>query len=464
MAVIITDPTMLLAGDLDTAATAGTELTIDTTAKTIKINPGTVGSDIPAAADGVTFQALYSAFKLLWKNSATYIKFPFPFEAITPEQYEVINGWTFLDNATRKAIRTAGWAEKDVSGNVISMYAGIVSLGTLGTSDQPYFQQESTGASTNFSFTGPVNEAVQILSDPNGDLNYVDGYDRRTYFKIFAREEQKTYAAAVLADIGVTSMSTIVYRFPLSNATDLKVQDTDTAIVGAQSATYAAIVIEYFATDQVRSIGGSNYNYRIIVDGNNKTAEQIYTKIQYLLRQNSDIDGGLGTVTGKTGDALLRFVGDTLITGTGVYIDNFNSNDTNRITFTDQSAVARTFPFVAAGTLLFNPNLVNDPSAVYRMYFSTNPAGNFGTASAVLVNDSAAAPISGTVTGASISFSFSYDSNVQGGRIAATDVGVTVVAIGLTSGQYVSTTATITRTTGQSISLTAALERNFTNA
>lgn len=38
--------------------------------------------------------------------------------------------------------------------------------------------------------------------------------------------------------------------------------------------------------------GGSSYNFRKIINGNSATLEQIYTKIQYLLRQNSDIDSG----------------------------------------------------------------------------------------------------------------------------------------------------------------------------
>jgi hypothetical protein len=204
----------------------------------------------------------------------------------------------------------------------------------------------------------------------------------------------------------------------------------------------------------------------VIIDGDGKTAEQIYTKVQQLLRSTGDIDSGAGTVTGRTADSLLRFVGDTLITGVGVYIDNFNSNDTNRITFTDQAGVVRTFPFVAAGTISFNGNLVADGQAIYRMYFATLPGANndFGEAAAVLVQNSAAVDIAGNVSGASVSFSFNYDSNVQGGRTPGTDAAVTVVAIGLTTGQYVSAQALITRAVGQNISLVAPLERNYANA
>ena len=51
----------------------------------------------------------------------------------------------------------------------------------------------------------------------------------------------------------------------------------------------------------------------------------------------------------------------------------------------------------------------------------------------------------------------------QGGRTGGTDAGVTVVALGLRSAQYVSTTYTISATVGQNIALVAALERNYSD-
>lgn len=455
---LITDPSFLLAGNDDAATTPGAELVIDTAARTLALVPG--AGDLTLSSSGATGQALYSALKILWKNSPTFIRFPFPMEAITPEQFEFINGWAPLNDATRKAIRTAGWTERDAGGAVLRQYAGVISLGSLGAADQPYYQQEVGGAPANFAFPGPVNEAVQIFGNAaNGN------FDRRTVFRVFAREQQKVYASANLVDIGVAQMTTIVYRFPLANANDLKVLTNDAGITSAP-AIYGNIDATFFGSDQNRNIGGTNYPFRVIIDGDGKTAEQIYTKVQQLLRSTGDIDAGAGVVTGQTADALLRFVGDTLITSTGVYIDNFNSNDTNRITFTDQTAVARTFPFVAAGTLSFNTNLVNDGTAIYRMYFTTLPgaANDFGESGAVLVQDSTGTDIAGTVSGGSVSFSFNYDSNVQGGRTAGTDAAVTVVAIGLATGQYVATEATITRATGQNISLVAPLERNYANA
>jgi hypothetical protein len=460
VSIIITDPTYLLSGNLDSATTPGAELTIDTTARTIGINPGF--GDLPGASDGVTFQALFSAFKLLWKNSPVFIKIPFPFVSITPEQFELVNGWTFLNTASRKAVRTAGWAEKNTSGVITAMWAGIIGLGTLGTTDQPYYLQSATGATTSFAFAGQVNEPVQVYSDPNGDGNTSDGFDFRTFFKPFCREPQKTYTQAQLSDIGVTSMTYIAYRFLLSNGADANVIANDAAIL-SNTAIYGGINVTTYTTNQVRSIGGVNYNYRTIIDGKGMTAEQIYTKVQYLLRQNTDIDSGPAVTIGKSADALLSWNGTILVTGIGVYIDNFNLNDINREMFTDITAIGRMFPFVATGALVFDPVAISDPNFIYRMYFTSNPGGNYGTANAVLVKDGSGVDISGAAPTGSVPFTIAYDTNTQGGRTAGTDLSVTVVGIGLNTAQFVTATAVITRGIGQNISVTAPLERNYSN-
>ena len=460
--MIISDPTPLISGG-DTGTTFLAPIVINTALKTITITPGT--GILPLTSDGITGQALFSALKLLWKNNSTYIKFPFPMEGVTPESFEFISGWTLSDLVTRKAIRTCGWVERNAAGATIAMWAGVISLGSIAATDQPYYQQTgATAVSVGFTFPGPVNEAVQVYSDPLGTGALTGGFDLRSYFSVFVREQQKIYASAVLGDIGVATMGTIAYRFPLANSSDLNILASDTAVV-AGTLTYGGITVTYYNTNQPRTIGGTVYNYNVIIDGNGKTAEQIYTKVQYLLRQNLDMDAGLGVMIGKTAKSLLAFIGTTLQTTNGVYIDNFNANDTNRLQFTDLLGIPRQFPFVAAGSILFNSNLTNDTAAVYRMYFATNPLGDYGSANAVLVQDSLGNPISGLVAGSSsISFSFNYDSNVQGGRTPSVDVPVVLVAIGLTTGTYVSTTGRIIRGISQNFSLVSSIDRVYLNA
>jgi hypothetical protein len=441
-----------------------TNIVFDTTAKTIAL---TIAGDL--STDGVSLKALYSFTKEEWRTDAALIKFPFPFVPITDEQFELQNGWNFANATTRNLIRDAGWAVKNVSGNTTEEWAGIIGLGTIESDDQLYYEQ-GAGA-VDVVLTGQVNQAVQILSDPNGDGNYTDGYDRRSTFTLFVREQGQVFGQSSLADIGVTTMASQAYRFPISTANDLKITATDTAI-GA-NAPYTGMSITYYSAAQVRSIGGTNRNFGIIIDGNGGTAEQIYEFVQKELRDAGDIDADASTLVGKTADELLVFAGETLKTlnaanvdggGTGVYIDDFSAADTNRLTFNDNTGAERTFPFVASLTLNFSNTLQNDSSAIYRVFFTDANGDEFGTADAILVDDNDDADISGTVGGvAALSFTFDYDGNVQGGRTAGTDADITVVAIGLDTGQYVVATGTIARSNANTVSLVSPLERNYSN-
>ena len=436
----------------------GTELTIDTTAKTFTLNAA--GNLV--AKDGVSLQAVYSKFVQLWETT-TYNKFEFGFYAIDAlsGQFQIgtngqtFNGWKPANDATRQMLRDGGWSEFSAAGTLNRQYVGIVSLGDVNTGAQLYYQKTNGGTSADFTFTDEVNEGIQVFGDvTNGN------FDSRTYFKGYVREQGKKYKDSILSDTGKTSTGANIVNLLLSNEDDLKIQDSDVNV--AANAPYTSIDVEYFATDQNRTIGGVSYPFRTIIDGANATAEQIYTKIQYLLRQSGDIDTGAGTVTGKTANLLLEFVGDTLITKTGVYIDNYNANDVNRLVFTDKNGVQRTEPFTATGTLNFNSFLTSGGTGYYRMYFTDlTGAADYGLTGAVTVEDATATGIFGTITSGTIPFSFAYDSNVQGGRTPATDAQVTVVAGNAGSAKPVVTNYTITRATGQGISLTAEQDRAY---
>lgn len=432
----------------------GTDFVVSTSAKTIQLISGSAITNA-GATGGITGQALYSKLKELWKTSSTYIKFPFPMEAITGEQFEFINGWKPADDTTRKLIRNAGWAERSAAGVLVREYMGTVSLGSIGAGDQPYYRWNA-GARTNFTYTGPINEAIQIFGDAsNGNFDYTDGGDSLT---LYVREAGKTFASSNNTAIGAATMTYQVYRFPLSNATDIKVGASDAVI--ASDPIYTGITVTYYTTDQTRNIDGTPAPFRIIVNDATGTAttQQIYEKLQYLLRQNSDIDAGPGVVTGTTADALAQFIGDTFVGANGVAIDGLNTNFLNSVSLFDKNGINRLYPFVAAGTITFGPEAAAGDT-IYKLYFTSG----YGTAGAIVVNDASGNPIEGTYTGSPVTFSFAYDSNTQGGRTAGTPAPVTAVAIGLTGGQFVSTTTTITRTQGQTIQLAPAKERNYSN-
>lgn len=68
------------------------------------------------------------------------------------------------------------------------------------------------------------------------------------------------------------------------------------------------------------------------------------------------------------------------------------------------------------------------------MYFTNDDAGDnlgydYGTANAITVNDNSAAAISGTISSASIAFTYDYDGNVQRGAASAgDDAPITIIA------------------------------------
>ena len=438
----------------------GTELVIDETAKTIRL--AAAGNLV--AKDGVTMQALYSKLVDLWATS-TYQDSPFPMNAIDAlsGQYYVgvdaggnYNGWKFFDDATRQMIRDAGWREYSNAGVLNREYAGIVGLGSVSAGSQLYFQKISGGAAANFTFTDQCNEGIQVFGDAtNGN------FDSRTYFKAYVREYGKKYKDSVLADTGKTATGAFLVNMLLSNEDDLKIQAADGAMTGAP---YNGITIAYYTANQSRTIAGTSRNFKIIINGNGATLEQIYTKVQYLLRQATDINtGGTdGVKTGKIQSALLSFSGDTLVTAQSVYIDNVQAADSNRVEFYDDGNTKRTNPYTAAGVMNFNSVLVGAGSS-YRLLFTTLPGAtnDFGESGAVTVNDASGTPITGSISAAQIAFTFDYDGNVQGGRTAGTDAAVTLIGIRPGSGKYAVATGTLSRSKGLSLSLVAEQDRAY---
>lgn len=434
----------------------GTELTVDESAKTFTLN--VAGNLI--AKDGVTLQALYSKFIDLW-STATYQDSPFPMYAVDAlsGQFQfgtdgsTYNGWKPANDETRQMLRDGGWSEYSAAGVLNRQYVGIVALASgFPAGAQFYYQKTNGGAAANFTFTDAPNEGIQVFGDStNGN------FDNRTYFKMYCREYNYTYDDAILADIAATATGAYKLSLPISVSAETKIQVNDAGITGTP---YSSINITYYGTDQNQTIGGGSYPFRVIIDGAGATLEQIYTKVQYQLRQATDIDAGAGTVTGKTADSLCYFIGDTLYTTTSVFISNLAAADTNRVVFVDKNGNQRTYPYVAAGTINSNAALVSGAS-YYRLYYTTNPAGNWGTASAVTVKDNSGVDITGTITSSSISFTFDYDGNVQGGRTAGTDAAVTLVAGKPGSAKPVVVTGTLTRSKSITLSLVAETDRVY---
>jgi hypothetical protein len=462
----------------------GVEVVFNTTNRTIEL---AIAGNL--STDGVLLQALYSFVKDRWRLDNELIKFPIPMIAITGEQFELVNGWDFLDTSSRELVRGGGWALRAVNGDLLEEWMNITSLGLFNDSgvDRAYYLQVAGGIPTAIVRTGEVDQAIQIFGAvDNGNFNY------RTFFRIYLREQGKTYGFYDLnQEQNIPTLTNRKFALPLVNTIDVKIAVDDIDIDAnsdgvADEDPYSGMSINYYDVAQVREIGGTNYNFNIIIDGNNAPAENIYEFVQWSLRQTININANSGSdagqtaaVRGETAEELVVFIGDNLQTKQtslgGVYIDNFRPVDTNRISFTDNIGGVRQFPFIAAGNLVFDTNLLSDPAAKYFVFFTnddaaTVPAGNdFGTANAILINNNSGTPITGFVSSSvdiappeSIAFDFDYDGNIQrGAGSAGFDAPFTAVAVGATTAQYVIATGTIVRSVANTINFVAALERNY---
>lgn len=446
----------------------GTEITIDTSAKTFTL----VAAGNLVAKDGVTLQALYSKFIKLWET-ATYNKFPFPMYAIDAKsgQFQfgtdggTFNGWKPAADATRQMLRDGGWSEYSSAGDLNRQYVGIVSLGDVNTGAQLYYQRAAVDSPSNFTFTDEANEGIQVFGDAaNGN------FDKRAFFKAYAREEQKTYSASTLADTGQTATGAYTVNVLLSNGDDL---NTLVADAGIAVAPYTGINVSYYSVAQSIDINtvSDNFPFSIIVEGNSATLQEIYTKVQYLLRQGTDINSAVtssaGTKIGKIQSDLMYFIGPDLYCRQGVFIQNLDPNFLNNVYFIDDNAVARQYNYAAAGSLQFNSFLTSGGTGYYRMYITDSVTGtdDYGTATAITLNDKDGNPITGAISSASVGFTFAYDTNTQGGRSTFTspggDVGVTVVAGNKGVAKPVVATGTISRSKGIVIGLVAEQERAY---
>lgn len=131
---------------------------------------------------------------------------------------------------------------------------------TIVTSD------ESTHVGT-FEIESLTATDLEVTTDPFNtaeadDQNYTAAWDNRNRLKLFLRANStvsvsKSYDSGTLTDIGVTTLSNQVYRFPLTNASDVVVDNVDTA-EGAGSAWFDTvpfkaetkdnIIVQYFYT------------------------------------------------------------------------------------------------------------------------------------------------------------------------------------------------------------------------
>ncbi len=384
-------------------------LRFNTTTKRIRL----VESGVFTFFDGVTGQCLFKKYKEILRADPNLNKYALPIrEMIHDESMELINGWEFEDTPTLKAIRDCGVAYRNAAGVITAEFACWVSLGPVAAGTDPselYFVQSSAtdAATTTFAHlhtddTFGVNELVQLYSDTNGDGT--PDYDYRAYSKLFLRRAAYTYDEATNDEIGYPLMTYKKYNFPLTHAPDAGVTVDDATL-----ATYTGMSLTWYAAAQSRSLGANGpYNAHVIGGANSHTYAEMYSWVQYQLRQNSDIDAGAGNRIGKVAPALVKMEDAKLKTiyqpGVGgVFIDNIAASSYNDVAYVDDTQTYRTYPYTAAVTFEFDEYLQADAGVAKFWIYD---AATYPGAGAALLLDASVNPMTGTISGPTADFSY----------------------------------------------------------
>ena len=524
---------------VDPDSLSATEVTITTGTKLITLNiAGTLDDNSPGSTSGVTKQAVYSYLKEEWKDDNALNKFYFPLQAFTKNEFLWINGWAPGDAQTRDLFRDAGW-EESVGAQAGDLYAGMITLGNFdAVGDQGYYAQVAgpAQATTNFDKTGNVNEAVLIFDADGSDFTDYFKAFLREEAKLYASydlltEQGLSVLEATLyrfplsnsPDINVNETdANVSSTTPYTNVTvDYLTGDHLNVTTWAATTAYSigdivqvgsgAYIGRYLRATVAGTSGGTAptgpgtdgsvtwevdpgerqidttyYHFSRIIDANNLTNAitryEIYERLQWELRQTGNINDNIngdafGTVNGNIADEFGSFVGGNLNLALGVWIDEFNVNDQNDLTFLPHGVdgatpTTVTYNFVSAGTFEFSANMVAAADADTRvtMYFlNDDPPGDnlgndFDTANAVIVDDSSGTDIDIQVTAASVAWDYAYDTNTQRGAGAAgTNAPVIIQVCGLGDYENFTIAFTITRAANQTINITAPDERNYSN-
>ncbi len=435
-------------------------LRFDTALKTIELVEGGAFTFL----DGVTGQCLFSKIKEVIKADATLIKYDLPVrEMIHDESMELIAGWTFKNANTLKSVRDCGVAYVNTAGVTTAEYACFVTLGAVsaGTSTaEMYLAQSSATDATTSTFTHlvtgstfGVNELVQIYSDTNGDG--APDFDLRSYAKIFLRRAGYTFDESSNLDIGYPTLTYKKYNFPITHAVDAGVTVDDVTLSG-----YTGLAITWYAAAQDTTLDGTtHFNVHVDVAANGKTHDEVYSWVQYQLRQSADIDAGAGDRTGKVAAALVFMDGATLKTKLqsvgGVRISGISAASYNNVQMVADTGTYYAYPYTAAITFSFDTYLQQDGAESKFWFFD---AATYPGSGATLLTDASGNPMTGDLTGNLATKAFSY--KPAGAWADKAWVGV---ALGKDNAKIAVASGTIVQSTTNGGSFVAGLERWYTN-
>ncbi|MEM9116884.1 MAG: hypothetical protein AAGD09_03265 [Cyanobacteria bacterium P01_F01_bin.56] len=425
--------------------------------------------------DGITLQAIYRRMLEDRENVAALQNY----DRFASSVFQFAGAWRLVNGIKpdstgivgltdeRQKIRGSGWQELAANGNLDRVYFGPFSLNGINAASRPYvlIAQKPVTETTRLAATpidasrdGDYSEAVQVFgSTANGDTGAGNFDFRDTHETILSvRDHGFTTSESTSTASGAGTLENFALGFGVGNVAsptatitegDLNTVTPYTQILYTRNAS--AVTRTGFNeadgdfTDEVSNTGGATLN-------------QIRARLDYLFRQDTDIDQNTNGLLGKRMEPPYTVVDGILVFRSGLFVP-VNVADQQLIRLKDNSGNEKTYPFLVQVDVTVSEAWALDSNAWFRCIFADGDGSqDFNTATAVTVNDSSAAAVAGTSADSRVinlgsgnyvaRFVFDYDANNQAGLNAGEDKAVIFLAEGNGGAAQGKASFTITRT------------------
>lgn len=391
------------------AETAGSDINVVAFSKTYEF----VEAGGLSFIDGCQGIVLSSKLVDMW-DTLDLDKYERPFTSIEPRAKSLasLNGWEPHNTSTINAIRDTALEVRDSATTAArQIYFLFRASSTHGASDQYNIWPSSDAAITapqQAVMTGYLNQLFLAY-----DLAGADNRNSNGGITWFTR----------CAEVGKTIIMeehTVDYAeiIPVgsSNAIDPKLVASD-GTIGA-GGIYANIDITDDTLDYSGDVDGSFYNFDLVVEGDSQTNQTVHEKVNYLLRQPTDINQSVDEVLrGDKQWPITTFSGE-VFTVQG-YLLNYDSSQRNDLRVVDTIPVTRSWPSVMTLT-------VTAPTLAIGGTFTIYHSNTYGTDAAVIFQNESDVNQQDITIAASVNIVMAYSTYAVDGHTGGTPLPVTI--------------------------------------
>jgi hypothetical protein len=341
--------------------------------------PGTKKFGLTTAS---ALQNFYSRMIESWITEATLQNKAFPIVPNGPASFTFADGWDWdlttypnsITNLSRDGMRMT-----NTSGAVTQVWAAVLSVGVPAGMQVRYQQQDGLGT-TNANGTGNIDELIQVMSDPNGDGSYVDGFDYRAWLVLKVQAEGYDQAEAVVLDIYpvIDDQLFVVALVPTTNGIAAGAADaTVTITMEPTPVEWPAASGKYFSTT-IKDTTDTHTGLQIMQAVRDPAQVADNFNLHDLVRPNGT---GFKSVNGNLyGDAYLTPAGVRVVMadGTTPHPDfNLFASDDPSITYVPPVLAPITWAGAEDGSTVLLYNDTVDPTTPIVAAQATNTSGGY---------------------------------------------------------------------------------------